>query len=108
MASSKSILHGASLRAPAIEVINLESDEESTDGAVGVHFDRDADASNAVRKLGSEEDHEDDEDDDDWSLYEDVLDVIESDEIVSGGKVFVRLLYFFVPLPEAVSNVSYR
>lgn len=82
MASSESILHGSSLKAPAIQVIDLVSDDDSTDDALHARFDRDPDASNGVETIGSD----DDADDGNWSLYEDVFDVIESDEIVPGGR----------------------
>lgn len=83
MASSEKVLHSSTLQVSAIQVIDLVSDEESSDGAPDNHFDRGPDALNGVETLDSD----DDADDDDWSLYEDVLDVIESDEIVPGGAV---------------------
>ena len=105
MASSESILQSPSLKAPAIpvQVVDLVSDEDSSDDAVNVHFDRDANASNRV---GAIESDENDDDDDDWSLYEDVLDVIESDEIVPGGKVLIRVVIFGGGIIGSLSNVS--
>ena len=83
MASSEKILHSSALQVPAIQVIDLVSDDESSDGALDNRFDRGPDASNGAQTVDSD----DDADDDNWSLYEDVLDVIESDEIVPGGAV---------------------
>ena len=81
MASSERILHGSSLQVAAIQIIDLVSDEDSSDGALDNHFDRGPDASHGAETAESD----DDADDDNWSLYEDVLDVIESDEIILGG-----------------------
>ena len=83
MASGEKFLHSSSLQVSAIQVIDLVSDDGSSRGALDSRFDRRPDASNGVEAVDSD----DDADDDDWSLYEDVLDVIESDEIVPGGEV---------------------
>lgn len=83
MASSEKMLHSSSLQVSAIQVIDLVSDDGSADGALDNRFDRGLNASNGVETVDSD----DDADDDNWSLYEDVLDVIESDEIVPGGAV---------------------
>lgn len=83
MASSESI-HGSPLQASTIQIIDLVSDEDSIDGALDTHLDREPDASNGVETVDSD----DGADDDIWSLYEDVFDVIESDEIGPGGTAF--------------------
>lgn len=101
MASSESILHGSSLKVPAIQVVDLVSDDDSTDDVLHARFDRDPDASNGVETIGSDDDADDD---DNWSLYEDVFDVIESDEIVPGGRG--PSPDYVICLFDQISNVS--
>lgn len=87
MASSEKMLHSSSLQVSAIQVVDLVSDDESSDGPLDNRFNQGPDASNGVETVDSD----DDADDDNWSLYEDVLDVIESDEIIPGGAVPFQL-----------------
>jgi hypothetical protein len=81
MANDDSIIKGIPLKASAMEVIDLVSDEDSVDAALDSHGDREPAASKRLETMDSD----DDVDDDDWSLYEDVFDVLGSDEVISGG-----------------------
>lgn len=65
-----------------MDIIDLVSDDDSVDSALHSHFDRDLDVPNGLETIDSD----DDVDDDEWSLYEEVFDVLESNDIVPGGK----------------------
>lgn len=100
MASSERLSHASSLQVSAIQIVDLVSDEDSADGTLDNHFDRGPDASNGVEAVDSD----DDADDDNWSLYEDVLDVIESDEIIPGGAVPVSYYKILASLVTFLAN----
>lgn len=73
MTSESDTLHQSPLKAPAVEVVDLTSDEIPADGADG-----------------------DDEDDDQWSLYEDAIEGEGSGDETSqtgGPSIISRLLY---------------
>ena len=80
MASGNGSLHESSLKAPVIEVIDILSDNSSSDEVVDSLFDREPDASNNTDKNGSE-------DGDEWSLYEDTLDALEDQDMPPGGRI---------------------
>lgn len=64
MASAEGPLGSSPLKAPAVEIVDLLSDNESVDGIIP----------EGLIKEENEEDDEDGEDgEDDWSLYEDAL-----------------------------------
>jgi hypothetical protein len=83
MASSESTLYSSPLKASAVEIIDLASDDDSVDSALHSHFDRDLDVSNGLETIDSDDDADDD---DEWSIYEEVFDVLESNDIVPGCK----------------------
>lgn len=69
------------LKAPAIEIIDLESEDESANGGLNAAEDaKDRDAS----KDGSES-----EDDDEDSLWEEVLNEDEDQAVIHGSKLFL-------------------
>ncbi len=82
MANSESIAQGIPLKASAMEVIDLVSDEDSVNAPLDSHCDREPAASKRLETIDSD----DDVDDDDWSLYEDVFDVLGSNEVAAGGR----------------------
>lgn len=69
------------LKAPAIEIIDLESEDESADKGLNAAEDaKDRDAS--IEGSGSEDDNED-------SLWEEVLDEEEDQAVIHGSKLFL-------------------
>lgn len=98
MASGNGSLHESSLKVPVIEVIDILSDNSSSDEVVDSLFDREPDASNDIDKNGSE-------DGDEWSLYEDALDALEDQDMPPGGRI--SLINSLIYLAGSKRNSGY-
>ena len=87
MASSQGAVSGTAHRIPIIEVIDLESDDETVDYAVQKFAQRDS------AEVSKEEGQ--DSDGDQWeseSFYEDALEGMGDEQLADGGTAHIELL----------------
>lgn len=81
MACNNANLRESPLKAPAIEIVDLISDNGSSEETLAHCLEHDTRSSRRVEEDESE-------DDDDWSIYEDALDAMD-DQDPSPGGIFI-------------------
>jgi hypothetical protein len=91
MESEGALTDNPSLRIPAVEIVDLLSDDDSSIGDVAIREDPARnDASGQVNSFEElDESDEDDEDDDIWdneSLYADALEGMGDEQLLAGGE----------------------